>query len=504
VLKPPDTVTKVEIPKGQASGFDNYFTVEHINGRWYLQFKDNTESYDQKSIKGTLSITVDGYLPVTKTITVKTPTTAQNIKQQSVPSIYLDGTGTGSAEISLYNATQKETVTGQLVVREVVSAKNLNVSVKDDGRLSAAIRDVSAVTNGKILTDTVKIMKMENGTDCWTQPVSVKISVKAYTKAPTLSMKSKTLTLNKQLSQEKAGTTLTLNCQNVNFKPDSQWQLFLYDSATREYVEQGKDTCWLTVSYDEASQLLKVGFAGGQPAEAGKSYKFRISNLVDGFDLYQDFTVKVVDTQPTATVKVSGKLDLVNRDNATLTGKITLKNSPSAVKSVTILNEEKTEANSYFEVSEVTNSAFQITMTDAGKTAALTTDKLTLPIQVELENGTKLTSSLSFKPTQSTPKVTVPAAQTIYKSVSNLTRDYNLETNLAQGVAISKIEVTGAPAGFGTIVKNGHVLVTLSDRGIKAGTYKVKVKVYFKGEAAVSGNQYGKPVSKVITVKVTE
>jgi C1A family cysteine protease len=521
VLKAPDTVTKVEIPKGQASGFDNYFTVEHINGRWYLQFKDNTESYDQKSIKGTLSITVDGYLPVTKTITVKTPTTAQNIKQQSVPSI---NTGISrQAEISLYNGTQKETVTGQLEVIGVDS-KKLNVWGQNDGTLRAEILDGSVINNGEKLTATVKIMEKENGTDCWTAPVSVKISVKVYTKDPTLSMKSKTLTLNKQLPKETAETTLTLNCQNVNFKDDSQWKISLYDSREKKYVEQTEDTGWLAVSYDEASQSLKVGFAVKQSTgktsdetaaegadlsavEAGKSYKFRISNLVNDFDtLYQDFTVKVIDTQPTATVKMSGKLDLVNRDNATLTGKITLKNVPSGVKNVTILNDEKTEANSYFKASKVTNSAFQITMTDQGKAADLTTAKLTLPIRIELENGTELTltSSLSFKPTQSTPKVIVPAAQTIYKSVSNLTRDYNLGNGLTQGVEISKIEVMSVPTGFGVIAKNGHVLVTLNDRGIKAGTYKIKVNIYFKGEAAVSGYPDGKPVSKVISVKVTE
>jgi hypothetical protein len=209
---------------------------------------------------------------------------------------------------------------------------------------------------------------------------------------------------------------------------------------------------------------------------------------------------------------VSGKLDLVNRDNAVLTGKITLKNVPSGVKNVTILKDvetaanvdSKTETNPYFAASKVTNAAFQITMTDQGKAADLTTAKLTLPILVELENGTKLTSSLSFKPTQSTPKVTVPAVQTIYKSVSNLTRDYNLGNGLTQGVEISKIEVASAPAGFGVIPKNGHVLVTLNDRGIKAGTYKIKVNIYFNGEAAVSGYPDGKPVSKVISVKVTE
>jgi C1A family cysteine protease/fibronectin type 3 domain-containing protein len=530
-IKASDTVTKVEIPAGQDSGFENYFTVEHINGRWYLQFKDNTESYDQKSIKGTLSITVDGYLPINKIVTVKTATTAQNIKQQSVPSIYVDETGTGSAVISLYNATQKETVTGQLDVTELDSQK-LNVWGQNDGTLRAEILDGSVINNGEKLTATVKIMEKENGKACWTEPVSVKISVKAYTKDPTLSMKSKTLTLNKQLPKETAETTLTLNCQNVSFQDAGQWQISLYNSGVKDYVPQTKDAGWLAVSYDEDSQSLKVGFAVKQSTgetsdetaaegadlsavEAGKSYKFRISNLVNGFDtLYQDFTVKVVDAEPKVTVKVNGKLDLVNRDNAALTGKITLKNVPSGVKNVTILKDvetaenvdSRTETNPYFEASEVTNAAFQITMTDQGKTAALTTTKLTLPILVELEDGTKLTltSGLSFKPMQSTPKVTVPAAQTIYKSVSNLTRDYNLGNGLTQGVEISKIEVASAPAGFGTIVKNGHVLVTLNDRGIKAGTYKVKVNIYFKGEAAVSGYPDGKPVSKVISVKVTE
>ena len=38
---------------------------------------------------------------------------------------------------------------------------------------------------------------------------------------------------------------------------------------------------------------------------------------------------------------------------------------------------------------------------------------------------------------------------------------------------------------------------------MKPGEYEIKVNVYFKGAAPVSGNELGKPVQKTIKVKVS-
>ena len=79
------------------------------------------------------------------------------------------------------------------------------------------------------------------------------------------------------------------------------------------------------------------------------------------------------------------------------------------------------------------------------------------------------------------------------------TREYDFANGLAEGVKLDRIDVTSVPKGFTASYKSGSVVVTLNDRGIKSGTYQIKVKCYFMGAAEGS-----KPVSKTIKVKVVE
>lgn len=51
---------------------------------------------------------------------------------------------------------------------------------------------------------------------------------------------------------------------------------------------------------------------------------------------------------------------------------------------------------------------------------------------------------------------------------------------------------------------NGHLFVTLSDKTLKAGKYQIKVNIYFKGAAPVTGNQLGRQTTKTITIEVRE
>ena len=87
----------------------------------------------------------------------------------------------------------------------------------------------------------------------------------------------------------------------------------------------------------------------------------------------------------------------------------------------------------------------------------------------------------------------------MYKSMTGLTREYDFASGLADGVELQTIRVTSVPKGFTASYKDGSVVVTLNDRGIKAGTYKIKVNLYFEGAAEGT-----KPVSKKIKVKVME
>ena len=506
-IKASDSITKVRVlsgEEGQINSFDSYFSVEEKEGQWYLQFADLNAQYNKKSISGKLEITVNGYEPVVKKVTVKTTSALPSIKQQSVPVIH--ASASKEVSISLYNNTEK-TLLNSFEIQSVESA-TLEAERGADGTILLRLKEDAQYKDGATLQAKLSIMAVdENSQQCWMNPVNVTVKVKVYNKkAPTISMKTTNFVLNKQTEGEKAETTLYTNCTNVSILPNSEWKLYAYNSSTKKYDLQGAGfTDWIQMTYDEGLGTVAVGLAVPADEVSVGKYKFRLSGFVEGFeDISKDFTVSVNDKTPTITIKAAGKLDLVKRASSTLTGKMTLKNIPSEVIGVTVLNEEKNGANALYQAELVNSMQFKISMTEAGLAASMTTDKVTLPIELQLKGGQKIQTTMTFKPTQSVPTIKVPAAKTLYKSMPDSAVDYDMSIGQTAGTQIKKMEVVTAPAGLDVTTEDGHLVVKLNDRGIKKGSYKVKVNIYFEGAQAVKGNADGKPVVKTVTVKVVE
>ncbi len=516
VLKAPDTVTSIRVlsaAEGQVNNFDNYFeAVEGATGQWYLQFDDSTGKYNKRSISGKLEITVNGYEPVIKSVTVKTPSSLPVVKQQQVPTIQ---TKTSSlATISLYNSTKKELL-DHFMVQKVVSVAlecPEENTVLSDGNVTLAVKDGAEVKEGATLSATLTVMEVNaEGENCWQKPLNVKVQVKVYKdKAPSIFMKPDSFTLNKQTPGEKAKTVLSLSCENVPVSEDSTWQLYAYNSKTRKYDLQGAGyTDWLTVTYEESSKEVSVGFVEEKSSQIkDATYKFKISHVAEGYEeVYKEITVKVINKQPAITVKTSGKLDLVKRADCTLSGKLTLQNIPSGVSEVIVQNEDRTGANPYYRAELAADGkTFKISMTEAGLETPMTTAKVVLPLEIQLENGQKVQMTMSFKPVQSTPVIKVPTAKTLYKSLPGLSVDYDLTSGQTAGTKIKKIDTVDVSEGIRVTEteENGHLKVELSNRGIKSGTYKIKVNIYFEGAQVFTGYPDGKPLTRTITVKVAE
>lgn len=505
VIKAPDVVESVRViagSEGQINQFDNYISVEKKGGQWYAVL-DASKAYQKTSIKGKLALKVKGYEEVICNVTIKTPKKVKAVKQQTIPSIYIDTENSDAgvnhtADITLYNNTDKA-VLAQMKVVSCTSPK-LDVTVGEDGKLKAAVKQDVSYNNGETLTAKLQIMETDNaGNGVWADPVSVDVKVKIYTTTPKATIAQKTLTINKQTPSEWATITLKSDLPGVSFKPMEDGDVF--DITNNVYVS---DDGWPSITFDEESGTLQFGFKPNRAEEvAVGSYQFRIFNRIEGYDYFDnEITVKVIDVQPTATVKVSGKLDLVNRENMILAGKVTVKNAISQVKDVTIQTEDGLGEHPYFKTVWKGSNTFGITMTEEGMRAKFETKKYTLPVVITLEGGDEIKTELSFKPSQSVPKIKAPAAQTIYKPTGQLTKDYNLSQNFAPGIRIREIQAVTVPEGMGVVTRNGHVLVTLSDTGIKKGSYQITANVYFEGAQAVSGYPNGKPLSVKITVKV--
>ena len=506
-VKAPEAIENIRVlssvKEDQINEFDRYFTAEKVNGRWYLQY-DKSKAYDKSSIKGKIAVQMEGYDELICTVNVKVQDKDKSIKQSVIPSIYTKLSNV--AEISLYNETDKVPLSC-LKVSDVSSDK-LAITLHEDGTILATIKSGVEYKDGETMTAVMKVMEQKaTGADVWTRPVEVKVSLKAYvTSLPKVTVKNKTLILNKATASEGTTTELIPNCQNVQFAPYTEWKVLAYNAATKQYDIDMSKNSWLRTSYQEETDKFVVGFQSGKAARAEEgTYKLRVANVIKGCeDVCADFTVKVVDKEPTVKVKVSGKLDLVRRKYHSLSGKLNLKNITAPVQEVVILNEKKTEQHPYYTAVYRQNQTFDIVLTDAGMRAELTTSKQTLPVKVILENGHVLQTELTLKPIQSTPKVTVPTAQTIFKSGSNMTRDYDLTRKRTAGTQIKRVDVVNAPAGMGIITKEGHILVTLADKGIKSGNYAITVNIFFEGAQPVAGYPNGKPVTTKLTIRVAE
>ena len=79
-----------------------------------------------------------------------------------------------------------------------------------------------------------------------------------------------------------------------------------------------------------------------------------------------------------------------------------------------------------------------------------------------------------------------------------------MKAGLSESVKIKRMDGVNVPDGMEVNAENGSLSVKLSNRGIKRGTYKIKVNIYFEGAQAIAGSPDGKPLTKTIKVKVVE
>lgn len=484
-------IEDVAIVNDAKNAYDDYFEVKELyHGQWYLRLKSSSGAYDKNSTKVNLKLTPEGYEPIVKSVTVSTPNKKQTIKQESIPTIHYGDRQQTSAQISLYNQTAKQ----ELTDFEIISFESdkLTQGAVNGGTLEVFLKNGKAYKNGESLTAKIVI-----GSDEWNTTVSMTVKVKVMTKEPKITMKASKLTLNNKLPLEKAKTIIWSDQSNVRVNEASEWKVEIYNSNTKAY----ESVDWLEIGYDALSGVMYAGFKNGSIVKKG-SYKFRMSNVLTDFEsVYKDMTVQVTDTAPKVTVSLKGKLDLINRKTSVLTGTIKLSNTVSSkVTGIEVRTEDNREANPLFEVNLLSDKTFSLKLSESGiENTDLQKRKYVFPMKLTLENGTVVDSSVTITPTQSMPKVKTPPVQIVYKGNTNLTRDYDFVTNLADGVEMERIEIVSIPKGISAISKNGHVLVTLNNRGIKTSTYNIMVNIYFKG--AVGGT---KPVSQTIKVKVAE
>lgn len=510
-ISAPAVITDVTIPAGQSNGFDQLFSVgSRINNQWYLTYNENAADsmgYNKSSITGTIVLTAEGYQPVEKKVTVKTANTVYKIKPQSmtgnsaiVINVKNIETAPDSAKVNirLYNDTTKSVLQNYTIT--ATESEKLVITQNTDGSLTAAVKPGASLKKNETLKATITLTGNQgnsSSTSIWRTPVTVALSVKTNSSDPTVKVNTKTLTINKNASvvKEKAETAVTVSQDNIPLNPVDSWVIRAYDKSTKGYTA---DADWIDTEYDKVTGKIRVGFNTSQTdAVAVGSYKLAIVNMLESYpDVKCEFTVNIVDKVPSVKVSVKGKLDLTSRSCSTLTGTLKCTNTVSNPVSIMVMADNKNARNTYFKADGYKNGTFRLSMTEDGLADddILQKKKTTLRLKVTLADDSILYTTMTFTPSQTVPKVSVPAMKTIAKAGGARSVSYNFADGLAKGVELERISCTGSTSGLAVSASNGHVTVTLNDPGIKSGTYSIKVNLYFRG--------LDKAVAKTIKVKI--
>ena len=507
-VKTSDKIESIELAEKQSNKFDTRFNIVEEAGVFKLKFVDNT-GYNASSITGKALVKIEGYQPQTINITVKTPSKKIAIATSGVPA--MDMKRGREQKVSLYNKDTKETLKNYNI--EIPNDAKLNIVKNSDGTLTikpiAEMLEKNKYKNGSTVTVTAKVMALsEDGTkELWKEKVSVNISVKAYTVTPKVSLGTTTIQLNKQAAGETVETAIRIDRDNVRVADDSEWRIEQYNARNKEYTvikdwgELPENTLGnIVLSYDRQNQVLCTSFKEGAAVSTG-NYKYRITWIAEDYSLVEsNVTVIVVDRAISAKISSKGKLDLLTRDASTMQGTIKLANTTGKIKSITMLESVASgKRNESFYSSWLGDNTFRIRLREGVK---MTTGKKTVPVKIVLEGGTVLYSNVSFKVSQSTPKVATPKTQTIYKSGTNTTVCFDMNSQIPNGYEINTIKTASVPNGIGVTIENGRVSVSLADRHLKPGTYSIKVNMYFNGAQDVDGSDYGKAVQKTLKVTV--
>ena len=472
----------------------NYYEVMERQDGWYIAIRE--EKFDDcasKKIQGRFNVELEGYEnPVQISVTVTAKSTKPSLKQVTVPDVLVSQGNT--AQIAIYNSTAKENLTDyqvSLKTKENLKWDIANANVSDN--LEAELTDSAcSITKTKSYKQKIVITK-----DGWRTPVEMNVTVKASPASvkPAVTFDKKSITLNKSTTADKCTLAVSCNKANVELKT-GEWEFAnsSYESMFTAEYKDGKLTIGLK------PEAVKKG------KFYSSSYKFEFVNVFEGttdFETVKTAAVKVSinSNQPTVKVKVSGKMDLLNRKASTLTATVTVKGASSKVTDICLMNGEDAEfTKNFYSVQEENKIVIYARSAAELKAGQAYKGK----VKVTLETGTVLQQDISFKLTESVPSLKTIPVQTVYKAEADKVMDFNLNEALPEGIQIKEVVTKVLPTGFGVEYDNGHAYVALNDDTMKPGQYTIQADVYFKGAQKTTDSENGKPVRVNITVQVKE
>ena len=504
---PINTTEKIEnVTIAAGTNAEKLYELYSSNGKWYIKIKDDQfANWKNISRSERLQVKLKGYAnPVSMLVNVSTKEVKPVVKQLTVPTVQLKHGGTVYTTLT---DGKGNVWTDYTIVNKEPDKAVFNVDLQGEKtQITFPDPDMKIKGQGAAYTQKVLVKKAD-----WRAPVEVSISVKAYngTSVPVVKFANSTVYINRRIGEAYAETAVNNSMNNVELQQGA-WKIL--DTCTYKVTENKKTTVHLcSEAFQTTYKDGKLQIALKENAQIPKgTYRLVMTGLWDEKNdegLKQplktaQLSVVIKDVDPVINVKLSGKIDLVKRSSSAIQGTVTVNNVNESISKVQLAN---TGSNQHFTDDFYCVSKDNTFKIYARSKAVLYNKAVKGGIEVTLSDGTVLpVKEISFTPTQSNPKINNIDTQIIYKSAETQTSDYNLNKSIEKGAHISRIIAESVPSGMKLQDSNGHLFVTLSDKTLKAGKYQIKVNIYFKGAAPVTGNQLGRQTTKTITIEVRE
>lgn len=480
--------TKSEYPIEKVTLSDNLdskFGIEKYDDMYMLVPKAPLNA-TETNLTGTVNVSFAGFKdPVKCDVRINFKNTLPKIKQAK--QLTFDINNNNPVEVELLgeyidlSTTTIASITGD--------TDSLKTEIVNDRIMASLVGG----TTGKQYKITAELKN-----EAWNGTLPIVISAKGRNGMAKIITSKPGVLLNTSSSKASALLGVKSDLCNVSLNPSDMWQVSKYDSETKSYVAGSP----FEISYDADFKYVSISYKDGIIPAQGE-YKLRLSNVLAGYaDVTKDIKVKVTSAMPVAQMKISGGVNLVNRDRSSFAGKVTLKNTSAGVSNIEVKNDD------YYIIWQ-SGESFLLGLKNDAKatdTGAITTKKANV-VQtiITLTDGTTVSGAARVKPKQKLQAIKINPVE-LSPASGNTAVKVNVQSLLPSGYIIESIETPmatgGLMSGSSKAGLDEAILITVTTPTIKTGKRNIKLKVYLKGAEVISRTGKSKPFNITIPVAV--
>ena len=438
-----------------------------------------TGNWDAPDKKGTLVIQVEGYKdPLKKNITISTEKKAPKIVLNAKTASLYPIVGIETARVNITDISNGS----------IIQPEEIQVTFKPIKGKAVTAYNIQKNQNEIIFTRTEKDFKTKVSADILIQkkeyaaPIKLTYAINVNEKLPALTLDKKTVILNKAIAVHEYH-------QVKAYPKDTQAEDILQIRVTpADAKSKAEKDSSIAISVQDKNTLA-VGLNDVTDLKTG-NYKFNIDANYNGQKCQKTvLTVKVVDTSPNKTVKVTpkGSIDLLNRDTTCIYYTPKISNITGEIVDVSLSGRSAHLFKAELEDGKIKVSVTGNTKEEQDKVALVTKYKYRICLKLIFDNGLQsyevTTDELKITLKQTKPKVTIQPKQSVmFNTLEHRIKVEFKGVNKDKTFApIKKIELTNFKNVFFFDEKQNEILLTDKCSVVKGKTYTLKFNIYFEG-----------------------